>query len=202
MKVKICGLTRAEDVRLAVELGAWAAGLVFAPSPRRLSVEKAKNLRGEIPRGVLAVGVFQDASREEILEAVRECSLDAVQLHGSESPEDCRGFPVPVFKAFSLKGEGRPALKDYEVAGVLLEPERRAGTRPSLQAQRALWKAAAGLKGARMLILAGGLDPGNVAEAVRTARPGAVDVSSGVESGPGIKDPAKLRAFFEAVRGL
>ncbi|TPW18823.1 MAG: phosphoribosylanthranilate isomerase, partial [Elusimicrobia bacterium] len=103
MKIKVCGITRPQDARLACKLGAWAVGLVFAPeSPRRLSVPDARLLRAEIGAGALAVGVFQNAPRAEILAAVSACRLDAVQFHGEESPADCAGYEVPVFKAFSV----------------------------------------------------------------------------------------------------
>ncbi len=201
MKVKICGMTRPQDARLAWELGAWAVGLVFAPSPRRLSLEAGRSLRRSLPPGLLAVGVFRDAPRPEILAAIRECALDAVQLHGSEAPADCRGFPVPVWKAFELKSQ-RPPVEDYAVAALLLEPARADRERgaPDPRDQRAAWETAAALKGSGpLIILAGGLNPENVAEAVRIAGPDAVDVSSGVESSPGVKDAVKLKAFFQAL---
>lgn len=202
MKIKVCGVTRAEDAALACELGAWAVGLIFAPkSPRLVSLAQAKEVREKIA-GALAVGVFSGASREDILRAVSECALDAVQLHGDLSPAECAGFPVPVIKVFN---DAAPALEDYDVFAALLEPartdaDRAAGRKPAPEAQRRMWDAAAALQArGRLVILAGGLTPGNVAEAVRRARPDAVDVSGGVESSFGVKDPKKLRGFFKAL---
>ncbi len=207
MRVKICGLTRAEDVRLAVSAGAWAAGFVFAPgSPRLLSLEEAGPLRREVPAGVLAVGVFADQPKKTILAAVERLGLDVVQLHGSESPEDCAGFPVPVFKSLP------PALwasvpGGYPAEAFLIEParpisDRVKGKGPSPDERRRAWDTARALGRRAKIILAGGLDPSNAREAVEAAKPYAMDVSSGVESAPGVKSPEKMRAFFGALRGL
>lgn len=209
MKIKVCGNTREEDIRLAAELGAWAVGLVLIPgSPRALDLMAAQRLRREVPSGVLAVGVFRDAPRAQVLDAVRSLSLDVVQFHGRETPQDCLGYPIPVYKAFSLGPGETPAIDGYEVAGILVEPsrsdeDRRLGRAPASEARREAWETASRLKGsAPMLILAGGLVPENVAEAAGLARPDAVDVSGGVESKMGTKDPEKLRRFFEALKGL
>ncbi len=203
MNVKVCGLTREHDVQLACSLGAWAVGFVFASSPRRVTVQRARELRRVVARGTLAVGVFVDAPRAEVLEAVRDCRLDAVQLHGNETPEECLGFPVPVIKGLAVSTEADLAALDrYKVARYLLEPartleERRRGVPPTLESRRACWSLAAKAKGS--ILLAGGLTPQNVAEAVRAAKPFGVDVSGGVEVSFGVKDPAKLKAFFAAV---
>lgn len=206
MRVKVCGMTRSGDVELAVELGAWAVGLVLAPrSPRRLSVEQARRLRASVPVGVLAVGVFQAASREDVIAAVKSCRLDAVQLHGAR-PEACSGFSVPAYLALGVPRAEIDPVHGSGVAGVLVEPvrsdaDRRKGRVPGLAAQRAAWRVAREFKGkAPMVILAGGLTPENVAEAIAAAGPDGVDVSSGVEWAPGLKDPAKMRAFFQAVK--
>lgn len=206
MKVKICGLSRAQDVELACALGAWAAGFIFVEdSPRVVSPEAAAELRKKVAPGVLAVGVFSDAPKEEIVSIVARCRLDAVQLHGNETPLQCQGLGVPVFKRLSIHQAGdRELLKRYNAEGFLLEPERspeqrRRGAVPTVAEQEAVWTEAASL-GAQRVILAGGLNAGNVGRAIAAARPYAVDVSGGVESAPGIKDEAKLRAFFEAVQ--
>ncbi len=207
MKVKICGLTREEDVRLAAASGAWAVGFVFAPgSPRLLTTEAAAPLRAEVPAGVLAVGVFADQPREAIMRAVARLRLDAVQLHGSETPQECAGYPVPVFKG------APPALwpsvpGGYRVDAFLVEParplsDRVRGKGPSPAELHKAWEAALILGAYAKVILAGGLDPFNAREAAEAAKPYALDVSSGVESAPGIKDPNKVKAFFEALRGL
>ena len=193
MRVKICGVTRPADARRAAKLGAWAVGMIFVPdTPRFLSVARARRVRAAIPKGVLAVGVFRDPSREELLKRVRELRLDAVQVYGKVPT----GLRVPAFVA----GRSRLGPLDY----AFLEPERtdadrRAGRGPSARAQLAAWKSSAAKrkKGVRV-ILAGGLTPENVAEAADAAKPWALDVSSGVESRPGVKSAALLKAFFAA----
>jgi phosphoribosylanthranilate isomerase len=194
VRVKICGVTRPADARRAADLGAWAVGMIFVPNtPRFLTPARARRVRAAIPKGVLAVGVFRDPSREELLRAVRELRLDAVQVYGKVPT----GLRVPAFVA----GPSKPGPCDY----LFLEPgrsdaDRRAGRGPSLKTQAAAWKAAAAKagKGARV-ILAGGLTPKNAAQAAAAAKPWALDVSSGVESRPGVKSAALLRAFFAAV---
>lgn len=204
MKIKICGITRASDAKLAAKLGAWAVGLVFAAhSPRRLTLERASELRQAIPDGVLAVGVFEGNSPEQILAASRACRLGAVQIHG--------GGPVP---------EGAPPLIRALAAGetpvetnalaLMFEPprtdeERRLRLPPSAEEQEHAWLAAARFAirppAARpMILVAGGLTLDNVELALRIARPDGVDVSSGVESGPGVKDPELLERFVSKVR--
>jgi phosphoribosylanthranilate isomerase len=175
-------------------LGAWAVGMIFVPeTPRFLTLARARRVRAAIPKGVLAVGVFRDPRREELLRAVRGLRLDAVQIYGKVPT----GLRVPAFVA----GPSKPGPCDY----LFVEPERsnadrRAGRGPSASARRSAWKAAAakGRKGARV-ILAGGLTPENAAQAAAATKPWALDVSSGVESRPGVKSPALLRAFFAAV---
>lgn len=195
MKVKVCGLTRAEDAALACELGAWACGLIFARSPRRLTLEQAAAVRQAIKPGVLAVGVFQGAPRGEIKKAVETLKLDAVQLHGMETPEDCQGYSVPVWKALPGDATTPKAAAVYPVAALLVEPARRDA---SDEERRASWKAAAACKGAAPFILAaGGITPENCAEAARLSQADALDLSSGVESAPGIKDADKLRRLFK-----
>ena len=193
MRIKVCGVTRAADARRAAALGAWAVGMIFVPeTPRFLTLARARRVRAAIPKGVLAVGVFRDPARTELLRVVRELRLDAVQIYGTVPT----GLRVPAFVA----GSSKPGACDY----IFLEPARsdagrRAGRGPSASARRSTWKAAAawGRKGARV-ILAGGLTPRNAAQAAAAARPWALDVSSGVESRPGVKSPALLRAFFAA----
>lgn len=205
MKIKVCGMTRREDIELAAELGAWAVGLVLAPrSPRRLSLDQARNLRAAVPAEVLAVGVFQGASRDEVIAAAKSCRLDAVQLHGVE-PEECLGFPVPVYLAVGVSGREELPILGPGLAGILVEParsdaDRQEGRVPGPAARLAACRAARKLKGkAPMVLLAGGLTAENAREAIAAAQPDGVDVSSGVERAPGLKAPAKLRAFFWAV---
>jgi phosphoribosylanthranilate isomerase len=197
MRIKVCGVTRASDARLAAKLGAWAVGMIFVPNtPRFLTPARAKRVRAAIPKGVLAVGVFRDPARQELLRLVRELRLDAVQIEGKVPT----GLRVPAF----VTGRARAGACDY----VFVEPkrtdaDRRAGRVPSERSRRAAWKTAAvkARRGARV-ILAGGLTPENVAHAAAAAKPWALDVSSGVEHRPGVKDARKLRAFFKVIREL
>ena len=195
MRIKVCGVTRPQDARLAAKLGAWAVGMIFVPgTPRYLPPAKARLVRAAIPEGILAVGVFKRVSAEDLRRAVKEFRLDAVQIYGTIP----RGVGVRVIQAVSLKAVPLRGKM------VLIEPprsdaDRRAGRGPSLVAQRKAWAVARSWRatGARA-ILAGGLTPGNAAQAVLLGKPWALDVSSGVESAPGIKSAPLLRAFFKA----
>jgi phosphoribosylanthranilate isomerase len=202
MKIKVCGLMRTDDVRLSCELGAWACGLIFAPeSPRRLRLETALELRAEVSPGTLAVGVFQGNPREDILRTIADCKLDAVQLYAASAAE-LSDYPVPVLWSIGQT----PATIPGGLLGLLIEPPRQAGDRirgkrPDDATQAQSWKTAAGLKkSGRMVLIAGGLDSDNVARAAAAAEADGVDVSSGVESKPGVKDAQKLRRFFAALK--
>lgn len=202
VRVKICGITREADVAAAIEAGADYLGFVFSESPRRVSTGDAGRLIAAArrsQRAVECVGIFVDAS-PAVVAATREAlGLDRVQLHGSESPAACRALGEDrVIKAFRAAPGERPELQPFTVWAVLLE-----GRHPSASggaAVRADWDVAAGIAAERRLFLAGGLDPWNVAEGVRSVRPYAVDVSSGVETSPGLKDAARIRDFIAAVR--
>ena len=199
--IKICGLTRAEDVAGLEGLEVDFAGFIFAPSsPRFLAPEKAAELLPLLPRGIRRVGVFLDADPETVRVLSRRLHLDFLQFHGAESPAYCRGFGLPFFKAFRVRGPLDLArLEAYRAEAVLLDAYRRGvpgGTGETFDWNLAREAGEAGLR----VVLAGGLNPQNVAAAVRTGRPWAVDVSSGVELSPGIKDPAKLREFVRLVR--
>lgn len=198
--VKVCGVTRPEDAALAAQLGAWAVGLVFHPdSPRRVTLAQGRAVCAALPRGVKRVGVFMDQELEEIVEAQRALSLDLIQLHGAEG----RGLREELgvercIKSVLLGDETAVERAAREPAGWLLvdrprTPEAGAGPRPDAALTRKL--AARRPK----TLLAGGLTPENAAAAWAEARPWGLDVSSGVESAPGVKDPAKLRAFFGAL---
>jgi phosphoribosylanthranilate isomerase len=192
--VKICGLTRQEDVAAAVALGASLLGFNFAASsPRRISVEKARELAAAAPPDTLKVGVFVREDRETIVRAVVEASLDLVQLHRPVPLADVAWSPVPIIAAVGVED-----VPPYDVLSRVFA---------------VLWDSSTGrgavgdwdtLASRRTLpvrqFLAGGLDPDNVGDAIRSLRPAGVDVASGVESAPGIKDPAKLERFFAAVR--
>jgi phosphoribosylanthranilate isomerase len=195
VRVKICGITRPQDAALAEEAGAHAIGLVFAGTRRRLDPARAREVaRGAGPL-VVRVGVFEDHPEDEIWRAVEAAGLDAVQLHGDEPPELALRLAraVRVIKAFRMVGPVDAAAALAYPADAILLDGREAG---SGRAWNLSW--ASSLAGNPRLILSGGLTPENVARAIREARPGAVDVASGVESAPGVKDPGKVRAFVGA----
>ncbi len=200
-RVKICGITRVGDARLAAELGADAIGFVFwLRSPRRVDADEARRICEALPPFVTRVGVFVDAGPDEVRRVTDHVGLDAVQLHGDEPIEPYEGTHARLIKAMALDDDGALAVARGLPAGVTplvdaADRERRGGT-----GQLANWRLAATLAAGRPVILAGGLTDGNVAQAVQDVRPWAVDVSSGVEAAPGVKDPDKLRAFFRAVR--
>ncbi|ORJ63063.1 phosphoribosylanthranilate isomerase [Geothermobacter hydrogeniphilus] len=200
VRVKICGITRREDGEHAIACGADALGLVFfEDSPRCVSIEQAQRIVAGLPPFITLVGLFVNADPQTIHETVTACGLDAVQLHGDEPPEACRLDGVKVIKALRVRNAATlEQAGSYQVSALLLDawdPECYGGSGRSFN-----WQLAAELAGRRPLILAGGLTPDNVADAVRCVGPYAVDVSSGVESAPGIKDPARVAAFIRAVR--
>lgn len=200
MKVKICGVTREEDARLAAELGAAAIGFVFWPSsPRFVEPATARRIVASLPPLVTAIGVFVDQAAEHIEEVAAFVRLGAVQLHGSETPAVAARLSRRVIRAIPM-GPGGPMLPldGWDDALLLLDvhdPVRHGGTGRTID-----WAAAERLARRRPVMLAGGLSPGNVAAAVRSVRPAGIDVSSGVEERPGIKAPTALRALFDAVR--
>ena len=200
-RVKVCGVTRAEDARLAAELGASAIGFVFWPmSPRYVEPDHARAIAAALPRMVVCVGVFVDQSVEDMQQIAARVRLGAVQLHGAEPPQVAAALLQPVIKAVPVINGFAPESLDVwppEVT-VLLDahdPVKRGGTGRTID-----WSAAARAARRRRIMLSGGLTPDNVREAIETVRPYAVDVSSGIEVSPGLKDPAKLRALFESIR--
>lgn len=199
-RVKICGITRWKDARIAVDHGADALGFVFYDkSPRFLSAGKARQIIRKLPPFVASVGVFVDAPLEEIQSIVQTCGLTAVQLHGGESPAFCNHFSTKVIKAFRVRGNRLPAkISRYDVHALLLDTFR-AGI-PGGTGHVFPWEVARKAKRYGRVVLAGGLNNGNVSEAVRSVKPYAVDVSSGVEEKPGIKDPRLLKEFLERVK--
>ena len=198
-RVKICGITRPEDAEAAVRAGADALGFNFWPGSKRyVHPEAAQAIIATLPPFVTAVGVFVDQRRAEITAIARQTGIALVQLHGNESPDQCRGYPWPVVKAFRVGDDFLPAaLARYRVRAYLLDAPAPgfggSGTRFD-------WTRARDLSAPGPVILAGGLTPENVAPAVAAVRPYAVDVASGVESTPGVKDPDKLARFVRAVR--
>jgi indole-3-glycerol phosphate synthase/phosphoribosylanthranilate isomerase len=201
--VKICGITSVDDARAAVRVGADAVGFVFWPgSPRRVDVATARSIAAALPPFVLRVGVFVDAPREELARVADAVGLDVLQLHGDEPPEALEGLPRRAFKALRVGSDFRPedALR-YEgrVAGILLDTRHAAA--PGGTGRTFDWSLVQPVREkASYLVLAGGLTPDNVRDAIKAVRPDAVDVSSGVEASPGKKDVAKMRAFIGAVR--
>jgi phosphoribosylanthranilate isomerase len=198
--IKVCGITRVEDAQAAVALGASALGFVFWPeSPRSLDPYRARAIVASLPVGVTPVGVFVDQPVEYVNAVASLVGLGAVQLHGGESPDEARHIRRPLLKAFTLDAiESGAATAWAPPAMVLLDahdPVRRGGTGQTID-----WTRAAAAARRRPTLLAGGLTAGNVAEAIARVRPFGIDVSSGVEERPGIKDAEKLRAFFAAVR--
>lgn len=198
MLVKICGITREEDAQEAVECGARAVGFIFWPrSPRFIEPEHARRIVRRLPPFVTTVGVFVNETADHINAVADLAQLGAVQLHGDEAPELLGSLERPVVKAVSSVAPDTASRWPAETI-VLVDahdPARRGGT-----GARADWAAAARLAAARRIVLAGGLSPENVAHAIATVRPFGVDVSSGVEDAPGLKNRTRIRAFFEAVR--
>jgi phosphoribosylanthranilate isomerase len=200
VRVKICGMTNLEDALLAAELGADALGFIFyAKSPRYVAPETARAIIAQLPPFVAAVGVFVDEAAALVQELAARTGLDWVQLHGQESPDYCRSLGRKVIKAFRIQDEGSLSrLADYRGAAqaLLLDTYKKGqvgGTGETFD-----WHLARQAKQYGPIILAGGLTPENVAMAIATAQPAAVDAASSTEAVPGKKDPAKLRAFFEA----
>ncbi len=200
-RVKICGITRLEDARLAVELGASALGFNFyPPSPRYVAPEAAKAIIRELPPFVTAVGVFaEETDGAHVASVARKAGVAAVQLHGPRFPNSNRALAsYQLIRAVAVRSGSRfEHLRHSNANAYLLDayhPKLLGGTGKKFD-----WKMAREAKQYGPIILAGGLTPGNVAKAIREARPFAVDVASGVESAPGKKDPAKMRAFFAAV---
>ncbi len=200
MFVKICGITRLEDAQLAVQLGADAIGFVFwRQSARYIDPAAARDIVHQLPRRAMAVGVFVNESEEHVNTISRYAGLDAVQLHGDETADYCTRIERPVIRALAV-GE---QLDEEQLARVpsdalllldRFDRERRGGTGQSFD-----WSVAAAIARRRRTLLAGGLRPDTVVDAVTLVRPFGVDVSSGVERAPGIKDARKLDAFFDAL---
>jgi phosphoribosylanthranilate isomerase len=200
-EVKICGLTREADVAAACELGAAYVGLNFASSsPRRVDLRLGKRLASAVPRGVRRVGVFVDESYAEVAAAIDAASLDLVQLHRALTPEDVERIPVGVLTVSNAgRGDSIPPAELLErCAGILFDGGVDGG--PGGSGVAFDWTLLEGRRWPVPLFVAGGLSPENVAESIRRTRPTAVDVASGVETAPGLKDHDRMRRFFQAVR--
>lgn len=199
--VKICGVTSVADALAVAEARADALGLNFYEgSPRYLPMKTAAEIAREAPSFLIKVGVFVNASEETVLRAIGECGLNIAQFHGDEPPEFCVQFPVMTIKAFRIRdAESLAALPNYKTDAWLLDafvPDKAGGTGTKFNWDLAIEARKLGTP----IFLAGGLTPENVGEAVRTVQPYAVDVSSGVESTPGKKDHAKIKAFVAAAK--
>jgi phosphoribosylanthranilate isomerase len=195
--VKICGMTSEEDALLAVAMGADAVGFVFAPSKRQIAASLARDIAKRLPPEILTVGVFRDESPQRVVEIVHTAGLRAAQLHGHETPDQTRWVRerVPVvIQGFSA---GDPALDradEYGADAILVDSEIPGS------GQVFDWSLAEGAPLGRRVILAGGLNPDNVADAIERVRPWGVDVATGVEIEPGRKDARKVRAFIATAR--
>ncbi len=203
VRIKICGLTRPEEVRCVSGLGVDAVGLNFyPPSPRFLSVPAARAVRARVPAFVTSVAVFVNPGAEEVRRVIGEVGVGMLQFHGTETARFCEDFGLPYLKAIAMR-EGvdlAAAVREYPSAAAWLldvhDTEKWGGTGRTFD-----WSAVRG-SFERPIVLAGGLTPENVEDAIRLVRPFAVDVCGGVESAGGVKDEAKLAAFVRRVEGV
>ena len=197
--VKVCGITREEDMAAAVELGVSALGFILAPgSPRTLSLEKAACLGGLVPPPVCRVAVMKDPDEEEIARTEGSGAFDCIQFHGSEEPDLLRRCSLRTIKAFAIEGEDDlDRASAYEGGGMLLLDSKKANLEKGSTFDHSLLQRRTF---SRPFFLAGGLGPSNLREALEKVRPFGVDLNSGVESAPGIKNRAQLAAALEAVR--
>ncbi|MBC8228174.1 phosphoribosylanthranilate isomerase [bacterium] len=201
-KVKICGITNLDDALAAVEFGADAIGFVFVPNtPRYIESAKAAEIIARLPPFVTTVGLFVNDSQEHIKQIANQCKLNVLQLHGQESPDFCLQFNRKVIKAFRVKDqESLTVLPKYTVSAYLLDTYVKGtmgGTGVTFD-----WRLALDAKKYGPVILAGGLNPENVAKAIQQVRPYGVDVSSGVEAEPGKKDHGKIKDFIAAAKSV
>jgi phosphoribosylanthranilate isomerase len=210
-KVKICGITNLDDAEMAVELGAWALGMIFyAGSPRRCSLAEAQRIVARLRRRVELCGVFVNAPLEQVVQTSEDLGLSMLQFHGDEGPSFCaeatRRNGARVIKAGQVSGPGDVRdLERFHVDFHLLDARPRASERRGLRGgtgETFDWTLLRARSSKVPLILSGGLNASNVAEAIAVVRPYAVDTASGTEAAPGRKDPSELQAFFGAVAGM
>lgn len=203
VKIKICGITNQIDAEKAVELGVDALGFIFSKSPRRVDAEIAIEIIKKLPPFITTVGVFVNESMEVVKHVASICRLNVLQFHGDELPEYCSQFGRKIIKSFRVKNpDDLSMLPGYKgiVSAYLLDSRvkgKRGGTGEIFD-----WELAKIAIPYGRVILAGGLTPENVAEAIKAVNPYAVDVSTGVESSPGKKDFEKMKRFVDAVRKL
>lgn len=201
-KIKICGITNIEDAICAVEAGADALGFVFyKKSPRNVTPEVVKQIVAMLPPFVTTVGLFVNTAPEKIKKIMALTGLDTIQLHGDETPADCSLLPYRVIKAVRVKNaDSLVGISAYEVAALLLDAwsdDQYGGSGESFD-----WQLAKQFTAQVPLILAGGLNPDNIAQAIMMVKPYAVDVSSGVEISPGCKDHQKIKHFIQQVKNV
>jgi len=204
-RVKVCGITRSADARVAAGLGADYIGVIFAESPRRVDLERAREIRAAVPHTPL-VGVFRDQLLDEVVRLAREADVDLVQLHGGESPAYCDDVLAragrPVIKAFDAAHlPDNDALARYRTASYFLFDLEKTTDGGDADAAGRVWAEVARTRrrGFRVFV-AGALDPSNVREAIRRSHAFAVDVCRGVEQAPGVKDPSALQRFMAEAR--
>jgi phosphoribosylanthranilate isomerase len=200
IQVKICGITDEEDALCATMLGATAMGFIFySPSPRNIDPDNARKIVSAMPAELVKVGVFVNESVAEVKRIVEYCGLDMIQLHGDETPAYCREFPADqIIKAVELKNEADLVnASSYDVAAILVD-SHHAGLYGGT-GKKANWELACRIRNIKPLILAGGLSDDNVAQAIKDVSPHALDINSGAESEPGIKDHAKLSRIFDKI---
>lgn len=200
MIVKICGITSQQDAEAAIEAGAEALGFIFSnASPRHITPARAGSIIKNLPNEIMKVGVFVDSPRDVLIGIVRDTGIGCIQLHGEEEPEYARGLPGQVWKAFRVgKDFDILELDRFHVAAYLLDTfavGRHGGTGHAFD-----WRIAEQAKRFGNIVLSGGITPQNVADAMRTVRPYAIDVNSGVESSPGKKDKQKMKTLFDQIR--
>ena len=200
VKIKVCGTTNLKDALFAVDSGADAIGFIFyKKSPRYILQKEAKDIVAQLPPFVETVGVFVNETSEKVNRIAEQCKLTAIQLHGDESSAFCRRIKRRVIKAFRVKDTNSfKGMADYDVSGFLLDSyneESKGGTGKTFD-----WNLALRAKKQGPIILAGGLNPYNVYTAIHRVKPYGVDVCSGVEKSPGIKDSVKIDEFIKSVR--
>lgn len=202
IRVKICGITRVADAEKAVELGADALGFIFAKSPRQITHQKAREITRRISPFVKTVGVFVNERPAKIREIMDFCGLDLVQLHGNESVSACSELAPRVIKAFRVQGEeSLLQIAEYKnhVRAILLDAYQKGlngGTGKTFDWRLAVKAKKTGIP----MVLSGGLDADNITEALERVNPFAIDISSGVEKRPGIKDHGRMRAFMRKIK--
>ncbi len=197
MFVKICGITSESDALLAVAMGADAVGFVFAPSNRQLAPARAADIVKRLPPEILTVGVFRDDAPERVVDVIQQAGLAAAQLHGHETAAATRWVRERVRTVIKAFPGGDPELANVAAynADIVLLDSASPGSGRVFD-----WSLAEGAPSGQRLMLAGGLNPPNVTEAIERVQPWGVDVATGVEASPGVKDPIKVRAFINAAR--